>query len=216
MKDNIDRKTMRQKVYDSLRMKLLYGDLLPGQNIKLRDLAEQLDVSPMPVREALWQLESEKLIVIESNRFIRVNGLSPNEMGEALRLRLMLEAEAVKRAARLRPAKAIPEVKRLLTLVKSASNKPKNYMLRNADFHFGMYVYAESPLLIDHINRIWARIVPYLSIYNSREGNLVRTNEYHEQMFEAFRDKDEEEIVKALTIDLETAGKYVIKVLMEI
>ncbi len=51
--------TLRQKVYDRMRTKILRAEILPGQVISLRGLAEQFGVSLLPVREAVWQLESE-------------------------------------------------------------------------------------------------------------------------------------------------------------
>ncbi len=78
--NKVDGKTLRQKVYDQLRHGIITGKILPGESIKLRDVADQFGVSLMPVREALWQLESEKVIVIESNRSIHVNELTARVM----------------------------------------------------------------------------------------------------------------------------------------
>jgi DNA-binding GntR family transcriptional regulator len=61
-----------------------------------------LGVSLMPVREALWQLESEKVIIIQSNRHMRVNNLTTQEMKEAYRIRHTLETMAAKMACDLR------------------------------------------------------------------------------------------------------------------
>jgi DNA-binding GntR family transcriptional regulator len=58
----IESKTLRQKVYELLKEKILTAEILPGQKISLRNLAVMLGVSLMPVREALWQLESEKVV----------------------------------------------------------------------------------------------------------------------------------------------------------
>jgi DNA-binding GntR family transcriptional regulator len=87
-------KTIRQEVYEQLRDKIISAEILPGESISLRDLAGKFGVSLMPVREALWQLESERIIVIESNKRIHVNSLTAKEMEEALRLRVMLETLA--------------------------------------------------------------------------------------------------------------------------
>ena len=63
--------TLRQKVYEQLRSKILGAELLPGEVISLRGLAEKFGVSILPVREAVWQLESEKILVVESNKKIQ-------------------------------------------------------------------------------------------------------------------------------------------------
>lgn len=123
--EKISVKTLRQEVYDQLRDKIISAEILPGQTISLRELAQKFGVSLMPVREALWQLESKRIIVIESNKSIRVNTLTAKEMEVALRPRLMLEATAVERACDLRPEDAIPKVKRLLEAMEATVDRPK-------------------------------------------------------------------------------------------
>ena len=120
----IESKTLREKVYEQLRHKIIYGDILPGQKVTLRNLAEQFGVSFIPVREALWQLETEKVIVIERNKFIRVNTLTPAEMKEALAIRLKLEAEVAERACELRPPELLPRLRYLSAQMQEATHSP--------------------------------------------------------------------------------------------
>ena len=126
--NRLNKNTLRHDIYDQLRQSIITGDLLPGESITLRNIAEQFGVSIMPVREALWQLESENIIVIESNRSIRVNSLSAEEMEEALSIRIMLEAEAARLACERRPDSAIPEVEHLLSALIKSIKKPKKYI----------------------------------------------------------------------------------------
>ena len=70
MAEKITSVTLRQKVYEQLRAKILGAELLPGEIINLRGLADRFGVSLLPVREAVWQLESEKILVVESNKKI--------------------------------------------------------------------------------------------------------------------------------------------------
>ena len=67
----IEKKTLRQTVYDQLRESIIAAELLPGEPITLRQLAEKFEVSQMPIREALWQLEAEGVVVINQNKSIR-------------------------------------------------------------------------------------------------------------------------------------------------
>src|SRR5512136_1413454 len=114
-------KTLRQEVYDQLRDKIISAEILPGETVSLRGLAAKFGVSLMPVREALWQLESEKIIVIESNKRIHVNTLTAKEMEEALRLRVLLETMAAEMACDLRPEDEIPRLKQLLESMEAST-----------------------------------------------------------------------------------------------
>lgn len=208
--EKLNAKTLRQKVYDQLRHGIITGEILPGQSIKLRDIAKQFGVSLMPVREALWQLESEKVIVIESNRSIRVNGLTARGMEEAMEIRLMLETLAAQRACERRPDSALPKVKRLLQGMQASIHRPKRYMMKNSQFHFAIYSHADSALLLQMIDWLWARVGPYVFIHATKVGDLSPTIKYHEEMFEAFVSRDKKKMTKALHRDLEDYARFII------
>jgi DNA-binding GntR family transcriptional regulator len=55
----LESKTFRQRLYDQLKEKITTAEILPGEHISLRDLAEKFGVNLMPMIEALWELESE-------------------------------------------------------------------------------------------------------------------------------------------------------------
>jgi DNA-binding GntR family transcriptional regulator len=206
----LNRKTLRHDIYEQLRQSIITGDLLPGESITLRNIAEQFGVSIMPVREALWQLESENIIVIESNRSIRVNSLSVSEMEEALSIRIMLETEASRLACERRPESAIPIVEKLLSTLVRAINKPKKYMDDNSRYHFAIYQYSSSPVLLEIINALWARVGPYFIIHANDLEDLHHTTTFHKRMFEGFVRRDRDMIAEAVRDDLQNAARLII------
>jgi len=211
--NKVDGKTLRQKVYDKLRHGIITGKILPGESIKLRDVADQFGVSLMPVREALWQLESEKVIVIESNRSIHVNGLTAREMQEAIEIRLMLETLAAQRACERRPDSALPKVKRLLQDMQASLDKSKRYMMKNNQFHFAIYSCSDSAILLQMIDWLWARVGPYVFIHATKVEDLSPTMKCHEDMFEAFAKKNKEMMTDALQRDLKSYARFIIEYL---
>jgi DNA-binding GntR family transcriptional regulator len=207
--NKIATKTLREHVYGQLREKIISAEILPGQVMTLQGLADQLGVSFMPIREALWQLESEQVIVIESNKRIRVNTLTAREIEEILRIRLVLESMAAEAACGLRTDQAIPKVKRFLDAMEANISDPKKHMIANSQFHLGIYACAEAPILLRIIEWIWARIGPYLVISSKAEGNREALR-WHRGMFEAFVEKDKERMTESLRADLEGAAKIII------
>lgn len=207
--EKIRTKTLRQMVYDQLREKIISADILPGEQISLRDLAVRFGVSLMPVREALWQLESENVIVIESNKSMRVNNLTPEQMEEVLRIRLTLETTAVERACDLRPQSALSKLDRLMSDMDRCIGNPKKYLEKNRQFHFTLYSLAESPILLDIIDGLWARIGPYLYIQTHRQEDLSKAMKYHRAIFEALVERNKKKIVEALWGDLEDAAEVI-------
>lgn len=208
--EKISVKTMRQKVYDQLRDKIISAEILPGESISLRDLAKGFGVSLMPVREALWQLESEKIIVIESNKRIRVNSLTAKEMEEALRLRIILESLAAERSCDLMPEVEIPKLKRLVESMEASTDRPKIFMRKNTQFHFTIYSHADSPLLFETIERLCARVGPYVYSYVIGKQELSLPMKCHWEMFEGFVERNKKKIVESLQKDLETTARIII------
>jgi len=211
--ERISVKTLRQEVYDQLRDKIISAEILPGETVSLRGLAEKFGVSLMPVREALWQLESERIIVIESNKRIRVNTLTAKEMKEALSLRLLLESTAAEKACDLRPEEAVPKVRGILEAMEASLDRPKIYMRRNTQFHFSIYAYSDSPLLLDMLNRLWARVFPYSYTYAILNQDKTEAMRSHWEMFGAFAERDKKRLTNALRQDLERAARLIIPAL---
>jgi len=209
----IDNKTLRQKVYEQLKEKMISAEILPGEQISLRELAAKLGVSLMPVREALWQLEAERIVVIESNRKMWVNRLSPKDIEEILRIRLKLETMAVEMACDLRPNSVLRKIRSLLSDIHAAVEIPNEYLRTNREFHFIIYSLAESPILFDLIRGLWTRIGPYISLVTRERKDIITSMDFHDAMYEGLAERDKGKISKAISDDLTTAAKVIIRLL---
>jgi DNA-binding GntR family transcriptional regulator len=208
--DKIKNKTMRQMVYEQLKEKIITADIFPGEKISLRSLAAELGVSIIPVREALFELESEKIIVVESNRNIRVNNLTIREIEEILRIRLLLESMAAEKACELRTESALPRIEAILRKMQASINQVHAYLKNNRNFHFEIYKLAESPILMDVIDNLWARIGPYIYLHTFERRDLRIPMRYHKAMYKSLVNRDKKKIVNALHKDLTEATADII------
>jgi DNA-binding GntR family transcriptional regulator len=95
----IESRSVVEQVMTELRRSVLSGALAPGRDLSLRELAEMLQVSIIPVREALRSLESEGLVVTRPGRSARVAPLDLDELQGLYRLRRRLEPEIAQRPA---------------------------------------------------------------------------------------------------------------------
>ncbi len=105
----IDRRGLRDRVYDRILDILLSSEMEPGARLSIDTVARQLKVSPTPVREAMVQLERTGLVTREALKGYRVAPpLGPEQLDELFEARIMLEVEAARlaapRAASLLPA----------------------------------------------------------------------------------------------------------------
>lgn len=209
--EKITTTTLRQQVYDQMRAEVIDAELLPGEVISLRGLADKFGVSLLPVREAVWQLESEKILVIESNKRIQVNHLTGEKFEELFNLRLLLESEAVDKACRKRPPKSITRVEKILkAMQKHVGVNHKAYLRKNDAFHYAIYSHAGSPLLMELIERLHARVNPYLYLYSVEGRDLTSAMTCHSEMFAGFSEGDSEKTIAALHRDLKEAAAKIL------
>ena len=206
----IETKTLRQKVYEELRQSILGAEILPGEIVSLRSLADKFGVSLLPVREAVWQLESEKILIVKSNKRIEVNKLTAKELDEALDLRLLLESTAVKKACLKRPDDAVEKVEKLCrAMEKYLGKNHKAYLRKNDQFHHTIYSYADSPMLLDLIKRLLARVNPYLYLHAIYGRDLTSAMDCHHKIYAAFAAGDDKNAAAALKRDLKDAARVI-------
>ncbi len=204
MTENTDgnKQTLREKVYEKLRSTIISGDIFPGQILTLRALSEQFEVSIVPVREALFQLESEGAIVRRNNRDYRVNTLTIEQFKEIYRIRNLNEIYIARRACRMQPPDAKAELDDAYKGLKASLKNTKDYISYNQKFHFTIYSYGDMPMLLDIIRGLWARIGPYLSIHMDFLENLSSSIDVHTRMYRYFIKQDTEKFISHLREDL--------------
>jgi DNA-binding GntR family transcriptional regulator len=90
-----DHPKIKDVVYQELRERIAFGDIVPGDRLVEADLATQFGVSKTPVREALLTLEAERLVVLRPHRGAEVSRLTVEEWTELIFLRDTLELGAL-------------------------------------------------------------------------------------------------------------------------
>jgi len=90
--------TKAQLAATAIREAIRDGQLVPGERIEIGRVAEALSISPTPVREALYLLEAEGLVLNEPHRGMRVADFSSDDVAELYRLRSELEGLATRLA----------------------------------------------------------------------------------------------------------------------
>jgi len=96
--DRPDVQSIEEVVTNALREAILSGELRPGERLLQEQLADQLRVSRIPLRDALRRLEAEGLVRIGPRRGAEVASLSPDDVREVYDIRISLEPELMRRA----------------------------------------------------------------------------------------------------------------------
>ncbi|MBB4368328.1 DNA-binding GntR family transcriptional regulator [Bradyrhizobium sp. cir1] len=190
------------------------GGFAPGSEMKLRDLAQSLHVSPMPVRDAIGRLVVERALKMLPNHRVIVPETTIDEFLEIRRVRILLEGEAAALACQHVSPDVIASLKRIHEKIKSLSgNKQRQFWALNQEFHFTVYEAAKSPLLLSMIESLWLQIGP---VFNHIPINLTSEGARgHQRIIAALGAGDAKAARAALTEDLMKGGDRIIAALIQ-
>lgn len=90
------RRTMADEVYEQIRVRILDGTISVGDELNQAHLARELNVSRVPVREALRRLQAERLIQGSPFQRYVVTGITPDVLTQLIDIREQLEVFAVR------------------------------------------------------------------------------------------------------------------------
>jgi DNA-binding GntR family transcriptional regulator len=177
-----------------LRESILSGDLVPGERIPLDRVAERLDMSLIPVREALRMIATEGLVRQLPHRGYLVQPLSVADVDDSYRLRMLIEPLAVRLAVpRLSEADfaALHTDLELLGRSFKAADWP-GHRIHHRAFHFGIYEKCESAWLLRFTDMLWVNTQRYQRLTSQIKGELRERMREHERILAACEAGDAE------------------------
>lgn len=211
--------TLGQRVYSGLRDYLMAGQLQPGQKLTLRELAAALNVSPMPVREAVRRLAAEGALEMLPNRRIRVPVVTKARFRELLRIRIAVEGLAVEEATRHIRMDDVDRMEALnrefaAEMQRRQADGVKLFRI-NKDIHFILYEAAGMPMLLPLIEGLWLQVGPvlHLSLRQRANSNARGRNpapNWHKRLILGLRKRDAPAARRALVGDMTSAADQIL------
>jgi len=161
-----DRITVQEWVYRELKERILTGQFVPGHSVTLRGIASLLGVSPMPVREALRRLVSERALEMHDNRRVSVPRMNRDKLDALCSARVALESLAAENAMLQIDAERLETLRRLDREINAAVDEGDipTYMQKHREFHFGIYRAGPGEILMPLIESIWLQFSPFLHV----------------------------------------------------
>jgi DNA-binding GntR family transcriptional regulator len=141
-----------------VRELVITGELAAGEQLRQRDLAQRFGVSQTPVREAMRRLESEGLLVCDTHRGFTVVASDEGRLEENFRIRAALESLGASLAARKIDASGLDRLRGLNDQMRALADHDPAYSELNREFHFTVYEYSHSPLLLSLMRLLWASL----------------------------------------------------------
>ena len=200
--------TIQQRVYHEVEKAILSGRIMPGQKLTAKDLAQSMNVSSIPVREALGRLEAKGLIVPSGGRGKIVNSLSRANLQEILQLRLILETKAAELAVAYVDEEFLKQLsfahEEYLQARKTHENSLE--METNRNFHFLIYQQAQAPILLELITNLHDKSSPYFHILFgkiNRSRQQFKWGYNHENIVNSLKKKDPTAVKRWIQKDIE-------------
>ena len=179
-------RTKEEQVADFLREGIISGRFERGSRLKQQEIANLLQTSITPVREALKLLEAEGYVLGDSYRGATVAPFDIEASSEMVNLRILLETQLVRGAVAHATAAHIEELRQLANEFETAFDAGDNETARAANyrFHHRMFEIAKMPQTLHFVQILWARY-PF-DLINRVKGRVSRAAAEHEHLMQAF------------------------------
>lgn len=190
-------KTLQQAVADDLRNAILQGRLSAGARLIQGVIASEYGISPIPVREALRQLESEGLVQSIPHRGSIVASLSQSEIEDLYDVRIALESLATRLAVPRADEADFNRLHALLIRMDSERDLAR-WLDLNSEFHRGMYAPSNRSHLCSLIDNLRRNTERYLRLYARNMKRLKEAQVEHRRIFDGYRRGDANAAASAL------------------
>jgi len=194
------RKSLGQHVFENLKGAIIRGHISPGDRLVESRIADALDISRTPVREAIHKLEREGLLRRLPRGGFSVLGLTGEDIEETFGIRSVLESYAARLAAIKHREDEIEPLEKKIDEYQIFFDRGEMDALPriNTEFHDILYALSRSPKLVKMINNLRDQIYRFRQVILKREDMARRSNEDHRLMLQFIRKRDEDGVERVV------------------
>ncbi|HMO08429.1 MAG TPA: GntR family transcriptional regulator [Paracoccaceae bacterium] len=204
----IEQMPLRVQIADRIRRAIVTGRLRPGAALVETALAEQMNVSRAPIREAIQILEADGLVETEAYKGKRVKPLTVREVAETYEMRQVYEVMAVRRivergadvSALWQPCHQMAEA--------GAAGDRVSLVAADERFHRLLIRLADHDLLLASWNSIYLRIHQIMALRNDRRVPLADIAANHPPIVRALDARDGELAVALISEHTRSLGDF--------
>jgi DNA-binding GntR family transcriptional regulator len=205
MPKNQDKKRLvTEDIYNFIKNQILSHTLSPGEKINIDQMARDLNVSNIPIRESLSRLASDGLVHIVPFKGVSVAEISLPDLDELYELRIELEGYATRKATHVIPDAELnwleDEMNRNYEPIKNSQGNLDIVMKMNEQLHGTILKYAHNENLRKMMDHYLQRIERYL-IYARKELDIdiVKAEwEEHHEILIALKERNNQNAEKAM------------------
>ena len=149
-----------QQAYHWIKERIAAQEFTPGYRLVLGTIAGDLDMSVVPVREAIRQLEAEGLVTFERNVGARVSMVDDSQYRFSMQSLSILEGAATALSARALTTEDVRRARRINELMVETLDHfdPRAFTALNQEFHATLFEKCANPRMLDLVRAEWARL----------------------------------------------------------
>jgi len=156
--NTLEVRSIANAVYGTLRKAIFDGELRSGERLVESQIAQRLNISRAPIREALHRLQQAGLVEHRPRRGWFVIGLTPDDLGDLYHIRAYIEGLAARRLAAEAPSEILHELQALITRMISAADREDLEALTAYDVQFHEAIIRSGGS--GQLERIWRLLRP--------------------------------------------------------
>lgn len=206
-------RTLKQTLVETLRDEIIRGDLVPGQYLRLEEIAPRFEVSTMPVREALRDLQAEGLVTIFPHRGAIVTQLSADELCDIYDIRTVLEEMATRLAV---PRLTKATLDKLDSIIEEMDHRPDDVVAQvklNHQFHLTLYAASGRKHLCELARILRNRTQHYLHVFAAEAdaGHAPQVRGEHRAILKACKRGDAEQAAALIRDHVAKVGRSLVE-----
>lgn len=192
-----------ERLYRTLRARIMHGLIAPGHTLTLRGLAAEFDVSMTPAREAVRRLAAEGALKLSPSGRVSTPELTAERIEELAALRALLEPELASRALPRAHLALIDRMAAINGVIDEmvAKGDAAGYVRTNLEFHRTLYLRAQAPAFLGLVETVWLQSGPTMRMLYERLQRQQAT-ENHRKIIAALRAGDEPGLRLAIRVDV--------------
>ncbi|MDZ7760489.1 MAG: GntR family transcriptional regulator [Desulfovermiculus sp.] len=201
--------SLKQIAYKALHQALLTGDLKPGEIYKEKDLAQMLNISRTPVREALLELSAKGLVTFLPRKGVQVTQFDLQDLNEIFELRKALELMAIEKVAATITKNQLHDIQAVLDGQRSCAqaNDFMGFLSYDREFHTLFSELTNNRRLVANLETI-RDLIQFMGAHAlSAQGRLQEVITEHQAVLDALFSRDPEEARNTMDFHLEMSRK---------
>jgi len=189
--------TAEEEAYNFLLEAICGGRFRKGQRLIAEDIASEIGMSRMPVREAFRRLDAQGLVTLRPNRGAIVSGLDIEELGEVFEMRSVLEGLAIRLAVTRITDRQLASLERMLDDMDDYRDESAQWVRRHRDFHEYLCSLSGRPRLMRQISSLYSLIEAPMRLWLQHVEKPLSARQEHDVILRAIRvgDVDQAESV---------------------